>query len=402
VDTARVPAALRIAGQLQGKIESQVYRPGEWLPTERELAVEFSSDRATIRSAIAHLAELGLIEREPGRRPRVVMHDDLAVVPKDPRPASTGLRTIAAIIPQPRNYPALGLIQRGILRVLRRRQADYRLVVFDNQGDVWSQSVEMEQQALAAVENDGSAGAILWPIGGEETQGSIARLQALGVPLVLLDRYPEGFSCDFVGIDNRAAGHDATNYLLDLGHRRIAHLTSSSAVMTGRERLEGYREALASHGISEEVIYRVPDHDDLYPDVSPVIQHILTLPDPPTALFAMKDILAHAFIRAATAAGLRVPEDISVIGFDDHDRHSLQPPFLTTVHQPFEQMGERAADLLLRRLAGPSTAPWPLQHVLVPTPLVIRSSCRALPTSMNEGVRIGMSNGDLIAQGPLD
>lgn len=379
----RLPVSARIARLLLEKIERREFKPGEWLPTERELAHEFGADRATIRAAIAHLAQQHLIVREAGRRPWINPN-----IPDNRAPISDGdsedrpnrpapLQTIAAVIPQPPTYPALSLIQRGILGVLRQSNPQYRLIVFDNQGDVWMQSVAQERQALAAIANEGIAGAILWPIGGEETLPDIRRLQDLGIPLVLIDRQPDDIACDFVGADNLNAARDTVAYLCKLGHRRIAHLTSADAILTVREREQGYQEALLAHGIQpeEELIFRLNERDELMANVAPAVDHFFGLSHPPTALFALKDVLAYAFLNEMRARGKRAPEDMSVIGFDDHDRYGLHPPFLTTVHQPFENMGQKAAQMLLRRLTSPKARTIPFQHVLLPTPLVVRTSC---------------------------
>jgi DNA-binding LacI/PurR family transcriptional regulator len=384
----RTPAALRVARWLQERIERQEFRAGEWLPTERELAREFSADRSTIRAAISHLAEQGLVVRESGRRPQVRWETLTGKPSGEPGDHSTAgdparrpaLQMITAIIPQPRNYPALSLIQRGILRGLRQQESPYRLIVFDNQGETWERSVALERQALEALEQDGVAGGIIWSIGGEKTLPQIRHLAQRGVPLTFLDRHPEELMGDFVGVDNRTAAYEAVRALLQLGHRRIAHLTSTESVLTIRDRELGYRDALLSYGIEPvpSLIYRVKEHDDLYPDIAPAVDHLFTLPEPPTALFAMKDLLAHAFITELGARGLTVPGDISIIGFDDHDRHSLQTPILTTIHQPFENMGLRAVELLLQRLATKESGPRPSQHVLLPAPLILRSTSAAL------------------------
>ncbi len=383
----RLPASHRIARLLQIKIEGMEYRAGEWLPTERELAREFGADRATIRAALSYLAEQRLIIREPGRRPWIPTRTNDVVESAHPPLRRVALQTIAAVVPQPINYPALSAIQRGILRVLQQRKSPYRLIVFDNQGDTWSQSVALEQHALQAIENEGIGGAILWPIGGEETFAAIERLQRKGIPLVMLDRCPPEIPCDFIGVDNHVAARDAVGYLLELGHRRIAHLTSLEGILTVREREEGFREAFLARGLHppDNLIYRLPERDDLYPDVGPAADYFLSLAQPPTALFALKDLLAHAFITAAEKRGVRVPDDVSVIGFDDHDRHALQTPVLTTVHQPFDRMGQRAAELLLQRLASPNIANIPYRHLMLPAPLIIRATCR--PLSENGGER---------------
>lgn len=379
----RFPISARIAQLLTEKIERGEFQPGEWLPTERELASEFGADRATIRAAIAYLAEQRLIVREPGRRPWInpdISNNSTLTVEADATnrsSQSTALQTIAAIIPQPPNYPALSLIQRGILRTLNQGGSQYRLIVFDNQGDIWARSVTLERQALEAIKTEGIAGAILWSIGGKETLPEIKQIQDRGIPLVLLDRRPDDFPCDFVGVDNFSAAYEAISYLCKIGHRRIAHITSAEAILTAREREQGYKEALLAHGIQpeEELIFRLQERDDLTVDIGPVLDHFSALPDPPSALFAFKDLLAHAFINEARTRGIKIPDDISVIGFDDHDRYGLQPPVLTTIHQPFESIGQHAARMLLRRLAQPKSTYLPYQHQLLPTPLVIRSTC---------------------------
>ena len=114
------------------------------------------------------------------------------------------------------------------------------------------------------------------------------------------------------------------------------------------------------------------------PNVRPAVRQFFEMTEPPTALFAMNDALAHYFIVEAEAAGGRVPDTISVIGFDDLERYSPRPALLTTIHQPFDRIGSRAAGLLIRRLKSPDPAALPSQHILLPTPLVVRSTCQPL------------------------
>ena len=99
-------------------------------------------------------------------------------------------------------------------------------------------------------------------------------------------------------------------------------------------------------------------------------------PDPVTAVFAVNDFLAHMLVNALEESGFHVPADVSVVGFDDIDRYSPRTPFLTTMRQPFEAIGERAANLLLRRLREPHgpTKPASFRHVLLPSQLIVRKS----------------------------
>jgi len=268
-----------------------------------------------------------------------------------------------------------------VLQALKSREAPYHLVVFDNAADTRMETVRRERQALESIRNEGIRGVILWHQGSVHTIPDIAQVQESGIPIVLVDRRRPTLSCDFVGIDNIAAAKEAVTYLLDLGHRRIMHLTMEDPTVTVRDRMQGYMEAMISRGIrpTAEWIYRMSNLTHLQPPVTAAADHFLSLAELPTAIFVMNDLLAHAIMSEFESRGCKIPEQISIMGFDDMDRHSLRPSPLTTVHQPFEQMGEKAVELLLQRLADPDGAPQALQHVLLATRLVIRTSCRPHP-----------------------
>ena len=371
----RLPAAERLAEALQKRIGRGDYAAGEWLPTERELAAEFRADRSTIRAALSSLAERGLIEREPGHRPRVAAGEAA------PAALTTlaALQTLAIVSPQTPHYPASPSVQRGALHTLRQTESPFHLLVLENGGDTRQETYTRERQALEAVHRDGIRGIILWHQGNAETLADVRRLQETGIPIVLVDRHHPTLVCDFVGIDNVEAAREAVSYLLDLGHQRIGHLTMQDTAITVSDREQGYREALLSRGIrpASEWVVRMSHRESLQPPVTAAVDHFLSLAEPPTAVFAMNDLLAHAFLSELQARGVPVPEQMSVMGFDDVDRNSPRPSPLTTVHQPFEQMGRKAMELLLKRLAGSDEAPAVFQHILLPTRLVVRSSCLA-------------------------
>lgn len=368
----RVRAAERLAAALLGRIEGGEYRPGEWLPTERALAAEFRADRSTIRAALSSLAQKDLIVREPGRRSCVSARPDREPLPR------TSLQTLAVLSPQTPHYPASPAIQRGALRALRQTEAPYHLIVLDNSADTRAETYKRERQALEIIRNEGIRGVITWYQGGAETLPDVRRLQESGTPLVLVDRCDAGFDCDFVGIDNVQAAQEAVTFLLDLGHRRIGHLTMDDPTSTVSDREQGYSEALASWGLrpSPERVFRMSHQGSLHPPVTEAVDHFLSLAVPPTAVFVMNDILAHAFLAELQARSVRVPEQMSVMGFDDIDCYAPRPSPLTTVHQPFEQMGQKAMELLLKRLAAPPGPPTVFRHILLPTRLVSRLSCR--------------------------
>ncbi len=382
----------RVVETLAGRIRQGGYAPGARLPAERDLAVEFSVDRSVVRLALSELTRIGLIVREPGCRPRVSAKQSgmiqssvlqssavsgLQPAGPTPRPREAGtLKAIAVILPQHEADHGSREIVRGISHVLRSQEAPYRPLVFDTYLRSVS-SLALEQEACTAVTEEGLVGAIVWSTLHEEALDGWRLAQQQGHPVVFVDRYNE-MPCDFVGIDNYAAAKDATEYLLRLGHTRIAHLTGNEKTSTLRDRAAGYRAALQGAGLpaSAETIWALPM--EAFPQcMDTFVAWLLETPSPPTAVFAINDPVAHTLIARLEAYGKRVPDDLSVVGFDDDDMYSARPALLTTVRQPFERIGHRAAELLLRRLAH-SAPPQTFQHVLLPTLLVERSTCRMI------------------------
>ena len=359
---------------LRERIEQGHYAPGSWLPTERALVQEFGLDRSAIRHALTQLQDLGLIVRETGKRPwvRGDRSDGAG------RPVETGLRTIVAILPQHPLYPASLAIMHGINAALRSTEAPFRLQVIDTHGGSQGREIAREKQALASVVSERIAGVILWHLGGVDTLPQLRELERLRIPVVFVDRFPPELSCDFVGGDNHAGVEAAVEYLHHIGHRRIAHLTTDEQSTAVLERQAAYAEALRTAGLAPRAdwVFQVPQ--DNTSDVSPACDQWFALPEPPTAVFAMNDSLAYRFLAECQRRGKTVPEDVSLIGFDDLEQHSPRPALLTTLHQPFAKMGRRAADLLLQRLTRADAPPEARRHVLLPTPLIKRLTCRPL------------------------
>lgn len=385
----RTAISRRVLETLSERIRQGVYAPGSRLPAERDLASEFSLDRSVVRLALSELTRSGLIAREPGCRPRVSLSplstgQGLQPAAPAPRPRGTGtLKAIAVILPQHEADHGSREIVRGISHVLRSQEAPYRPLVFDTYLRSAS-SLVLEQEACAAVTEEGLAGAIVWSTLEEAALNGWRSAQRQGHPVVFVDRYDDAMLSDFVGIDNYAAAKDATEYLLRLGHTRIAHLTGNERTSTLRERAAGYQVALQRAGLpaSAERIWALPAQT--YPQcMDEFVAWLLQTPSPPTAVFAINDPIAHTLIARLEAQGKRVPEDLSVLGFDDDDMYSARPALLTTLRQPFERIGQRAAELLLRRLAH-TAPPQTFQHILLPTHLVERSTCRSLERTVLE------------------
>jgi DNA-binding LacI/PurR family transcriptional regulator len=161
----------------------------------------------------------------------------------------------------------------------------------------------------------------------------------------------------------------ATRHLLDLGHRRIGLITSTPRPFALEERLRGVRDALGAAGLTlDEALITVGDFSTASGEQA--AQHLLDCPQPPTAIFALNDRMAFGVVRAAAERGLRVPEDLSVVGFDDISQAALLTPALTTVRQPGYALGVAAARLLFALLDGEQ----PEASGPIPTELVLRGS----------------------------
>jgi len=201
----------------------------------------------------------------------------------------------------------------------------------------------------------------------------LSALRQRRFPHVLVDYQGINQNVPSVGTTNEKGSYEATSYLIELGHRRIGFITGAMDLGCAQERLVGYKNALAKHGLpaSPELIR---EGDFLQPQGYNCAKTLLSLPEPPTAIFASNDISAFGVMEAVRDQGLQIPKDISIIGFDDIPQTEHVHPPLTTVRQPLEQMGSIAARLLLDYIKNPDS---PVQRVELPTELIIRQSCQA-------------------------
>ncbi len=194
-------------------------------------------------------------------------------------------------------------------------------------------------------------------------------------PYVLIDQSDIEESSSIVDATNEKGAYEATRYLIELGHRRIGHITGLMGLSSAVERLAGYKAALEEAGIPFNP-QLVVEGDFWEQSGYEGTQKLLALPQPPTAIFASNDLMAFGAYEAVRTNGLDIPKDISIVGFDDIPQASLVHPKLTTVHQPLDQMGRVAVQILLERIEKDS----PPRRVTLATHLVIRDSCQPLKT----------------------
>jgi LacI family transcriptional regulator len=204
--------------------------------------------------------------------------------------------------------------------------------------------------------------------------GSADQLRGIldnGPPVVIVDRELEGLAASQVMVDNQLGGRLAAEYLTDLGHQHIGVIAGPPSVRPSARRLDGLREALAEVGV-EIPPERVVRSDYRSAGGKAAITELLTRDARITALFAENDLMAIGAMGAAQAAGLRVPEDLTIIGFDDIRFSEMVTPALTTVAQPVTEIATTAIELLFERLLDASAPP---RQVVLPVSLIVRASC---------------------------
>jgi DNA-binding LacI/PurR family transcriptional regulator len=193
-----------------------------------------------------------------------------------------------------------------------------------------------------------------------------------GLPVVVLNHYLEDLPVSCVSVDNRTGAERVVDYLARLGHKDIATVTGDLKTQAGLDRLDGFVKAMKSRQLAVRDEY-IKFGDFGLPSARAGAEALLGLKDRPTAIFAGSDEMALEVINVALAKGVRVPEELSVVGFDDNPvaTHARIP--LTTVRQPLSDMGRTGLDVLLQQLSGKKQS---ASKVLLPTELVERESCR--------------------------
>jgi LacI family transcriptional regulator len=274
--------------------------------------------------------------------------------------------TLGMIVPDSAN-PFFAEVARGVEDTSFEKS--YSVILCNSDGDLDKELLYIN--VLAEKRVDG----ILFVAAGVSTD-HIRALQEQRIPVVVVDREISGVSVDEVLVDNARGGWLAGRHLVELGHRRIGCISGPSDVTPSAERITGYRQALdeGDTPVDEALVVR---GDFQYESGYQATRQLLSMDDPPTAIFACNDLMAIGAIRAALELGQQVPTDLSVVGFDDVPLASFANPVLTTIVQPKYEMGVIAATMLLERMRAPDTPP--RQRVL-DTSLLIRQSTAPVET----------------------
>ncbi|MFC7343636.1 LacI family DNA-binding transcriptional regulator [Saccharopolyspora griseoalba] len=274
--------------------------------------------------------------------------------------ATGGTRSVAVVMSAISN-PYFGQLLQGIeAEVLQR---GYTLLLTDPHDDP-----DYELTVVRDMHERRVDGIVL--AASAEPRPALDYLAARGVPVVLADRIVDE-RYDQVGPENVESTAQLVDHLAEHGHRRIAMIGGLAGLSTTEERLRGYRDGLARNGIGQDAALVDSGRSDSE-GAAAAVARLLVAPDRPTALIAANNSMTIGAMQALRRAGLSVPEDVALVGFDDFPWADCFAPRLTVVAQPCEEIGAKAAQLLFRRFADPEA---PAETHRFPSHLVHRNSC---------------------------
>lgn len=274
---------------------------------------------------------------------------------------------IGLVIPDIQN-PFFADVTRGVEDVARDN--DYALILSNSDEDPAKQCVAVDTLKTESVD-----GVIVPPVSTQDPE--VGRLLQEDIAVVCVDRRLDSSPVDMVLANNHQGAYDAVTHLINLGHTRIGFVGGIAHISTSIERRQGYEHALRDHHLPVDADL-IQEGDSRQEEGRHLTETLLDLDSPPTALFTGNNLTTLGVLSAIQTRGLRVPENIALVGYDDIPwAMALNPP-PTVMDQPGYEMGQQAACLLLKRLANPDRKP---TTVTLQPKLVIRQSCGASPAS---------------------
>lgn len=357
------PLYLQLFDVIRKQIRSGELKPNDRLLPELEIAAQYDVSRGTVRQALDQLVRDGLLERTQGKGTYV------RTVNRDRRSA-----TIGFVVPYLRDTLVNEII-RGAERVFHEH--NYSMILGHSNSNLDTEVMQI--QRLLAGEAEGM---ILFPVAEQDEQQRLSEIIPADFPTVLIDRRVPGLNVDRVLTNNREGAYSVVRHLLDLGHTSIACITSPDRPSSIVDRIEGYEAAMQEAGRfplaavslrgsgspANDASGSVPVYSE--EELEPVRQ-LIESEARPTALFCINDFIAIGVLHFLHEWGIRVPEDIAVVGFDDIAVSAIASISLTTVAQPKYEIGRQAAERLLGLLRGER---FDNLELVLPTELRVRRS----------------------------
>jgi DNA-binding LacI/PurR family transcriptional regulator len=337
--------------------------------TQADIAERLGISRATVSAALS-----GQRYVSPELKAQILaLVEDLHYVPDIVARSMKTNRTLTIGLVMPNILsPIWATIARAVADVARK--AGFSTIVYDT-----DEQCHVMTAALRTLHERRVDGIVLAPCSGSE-DASRELLERMTIPVVLVDRYLSDLRMDMVVSNGHEGTYQAVSHLIETGRRRIGLINLPLDISTGRERLEGYGQALTEHDIQVDPRLIMTGGRGAQEGERQAKQ-LLSLPPAlrPDSVLAASHLMTVGTLAALRSCGLRAPDDIAVIGFDDTAWAPLLDPPLTVVNQPAYTMGAKAADILLARLEGSSTIGDEPLRVVLPSMLIHRYSCCSTP-----------------------
>lgn len=361
-----IPLYKQFLNELRDRIASGEWSVGTRLPTEAELVSELGVSRVTIRQALSAAAEEGLVVRVPGKGTFV----------SEGAGRSPEQGFIGYVVPHlTHSFNVQTLL--GVESILKTE--GYQLIFCNSEGNLAE-----EDRLLRRLEAEGMAGCIIQAVHSDSRDRALYELVAKGFSVVMVDRYLPGVQADLVASDHFRGGYAVVQHLIEQGYTDIVYLARHPIRLSSiAERLRGYQAAMADAGLAPRPPFIVGGPTELgyiqsqdsltLPEnaTANAIAQFLRGPERPQAIVAMNDLHALLVLKVAQRVGIRIPDDMALVGFDDLDLAANCRPSLTTAAQQPFQLGIEAARLLLARIRGERST---TREIRLPTRLIIRVS----------------------------
>jgi len=349
-----------LAARMRHAIRNGEFGPGELIGTEHGLARQKAISRMTVRRASELLINEGLLERRPGK--------GLYVRSANGTPTPSRRMEQIQVVAGNLQWEPSVQISRGVKAIA----CDHGLQVqlYDARGDR-----ELDLDTIRRLPDSPSRGAVIVALHSPAFNEVLFSLKSRNFPFVLVDQRLHDIDVPSVTADNYAGGQQVGRLLVEHGHRRIAFIGDLVAG-TVRDRLAGLRDAIndAQLPFDRSLVFDISSEDrlgDWSAAVGQAAHELMSRNPRPTAVFCSCDGVARLLYRTLAAMHVTIPEDLSIVGFDDDPVAEWLPPPLTSVRQPFHEMGRAAIEMLCRRIEDPEH---PVEHRTLPVQIIRRQS----------------------------
>lgn len=351
------PLYQQIADDIKSKIRSGQLKVGSSVGSHSELTSRYHVSVITVKKALSDLINQGYLYSRVGKG---------TFVARQSAPVDLKRHKTLGLVLRDLKNPFFSLIAHGA-----EKQADklgYALLLSSSIG-----RIDKEEPLISRFKEMGASGLIIASLSQTyRATNEIKRLHESGFPYVMVSYIHEP-NFWHVGTDHERGAYLATEHLLNIGYQRIGYLTGGKGNLLSEVRQKGYESALKFYGrrFNSDLIFDIDGAKNRFDAGYEIGLKITRLKKKPDALFAYSDLVALGTMQALLDSGVSVPEDVALVGFDDIERAQYAPVPLTTVHQPTEEIGAKAVEILLDRIAGESPS---VRTTLQPT-LVVRNSC---------------------------